>query len=184
MGQESATPVLRVRGLRVGYRRAAGRPYAVDGVDLDVDRGEIVALVGESGSGKTTAALAVTRLLPAAARVSAGEILFKGRDLASLDDAALCAVRGRAIGFIPQDPAVALNPVHRIGDQVAEVLRIHGLARGEEARQAALDALSRAGVPEPGLRAGQYPHQLSGGTLQRVLIAIALAGAPELIIAD
>jgi peptide/nickel transport system ATP-binding protein len=184
MGQESATPVLRVRGLRVGYRRAAGRSYAVDGVDLDVGRGEVVALVGESGSGKTTAALAVTRLLPAAARVSAGEILFKGRDLAALDDAALCAVRGRAIGFIPQDPAVALNPVHRIGDQVAEVLRIHGLARGEQARQAALDALSRAEVPESGLRAGQYPHQLSGGTLQRVLIAIALAGSPELIIAD
>ena len=180
--------MLQVRGLHVGYRAAAagggGRPYAVDGIDLDVDRGEIVALVGESGSGKTTAALAITRLLPAAAQVAAGRILFQGRDLAALGDSALRAVRGREIGFIPQDPAVALNPVHRVGDQVAEVLRIHGLARGEAARQAALDALSRAGVPEPDLRARQYPHQLSGGTLQRVLIAIALAGSPELIIAD
>ena len=186
MLQDSEIPVLGVHGLRVGYRAGVGaeRPYAVDGVDLEVRRGEILALVGESGSGKTTAALAVTGLLPAAARVAAGRILFRGRDLTLLDDAALRAVRGRKIGYIPQDPAVALNPVHRIGDQVAEVLRIHGLARGEAAREAALEALAQAGVPEPRLRARQYPHQLSGGTLQRVLIAIALAGSPDLVIAD
>ncbi|MFC8450410.1 dipeptide ABC transporter ATP-binding protein [Kitasatospora sp. NPDC057223] len=182
--EPGAEPVLEIRGLRVVYHGSRGPVVAVDGVDLSVARGETVAVVGESGSGKSTTALAVTRLLPAAARVEGGEIRFGGQDLARLDEAGLRALRGRAIGFVPQDPAVALNPLRRVGDQVAEVLRIHGIARGAQAHERAVEALGLAGVSEPALRARQYPHQLSGGMRQRVLIAMAFVAGPELIIAD
>jgi peptide/nickel transport system ATP-binding protein len=182
--EPGADPVLEIRGLRVVYHGTRGPVVAVDGVDLSVARGETVAVVGESGSGKSTTALAVTRLLPAAARVEGGEIRFGGQDLARLDEAGLRALRGRAIGFVPQDPAVALNPLRRVGDQVAEVLRIHGIARGAQARERAVEALGLAGVSEPALRARQYPHQLSGGMRQRVLIAMSLLLEPEVLILD
>ncbi|WP_238429008.1 dipeptide ABC transporter ATP-binding protein [Frankia nepalensis] len=187
--------LLEIRGLSVSYRTRTrtGTVRAVRDVDLDVRPGEIVALVGESGSGKSTTAHAVIGLLPAGGRVDAGSITFGltpgpagvgRRDLAALTPRELRAVRGAQIGLIPQDPTVSLNPVTRIGAQVAEVLRIHGLAGRRGADAAAVELLERAGLPDPRTRARQYPHELSGGMRQRALIAIAIAARPSLIIAD
>jgi peptide/nickel transport system ATP-binding protein len=172
--------LLRISQLAVSYRKVP----AVRDVSLAVGAGEVVAVVGESGSGKSTTAHAAIGLLPRGGRVDGGSITFDGRDLLSLSDKQWRGVRGREIALVPQDPAVSLNPVHRIGDQVAEVLKIHGLADRRAASVQAIELLERAGVPQPGLRARQYPHQLSGGLRQRVLIASALAGRPKLIIAD
>ncbi|WP_228835643.1 dipeptide ABC transporter ATP-binding protein [Nocardia abscessus] len=176
--------LLELRGLTVSYRTRTGPAHAVRSVDLDIAPGEIVALVGESGSGKSTTAHAITRLLPAAGRIDAGRIQFGGHDLATLPEKHLRAVRGAQIGLIPQDPGVALNPVQRIGTQVAEVLVIHGSATRRSAAAHAVELLDRAGMPDPEIRARQYPHELSGGMRQRALIAIAIAAQPKLIIAD
>ncbi|MFE7720259.1 dipeptide ABC transporter ATP-binding protein [Nocardia rhizosphaerihabitans] len=176
--------LLEVRGLSISYRTRTGRAQAVRAVDLDIAPGEIVALVGESGSGKSSTAHAVTGLLPAAGRIDAGRIGFGSRDLATAGEKELRAIRGAQIGLIPQDPGVSLNPVQRIGTQVAEVLLIHGLATRRSAPAAAVELLERAGMPEPKTRAAQYPHELSGGMRQRALIAIAIAANPALIIAD
>ncbi|MEV6218360.1 ABC transporter ATP-binding protein [Nocardia sp. NPDC051833] len=176
--------LLEVRGLSVSYRTRTGRARAVRGVDFDIAPGEIVALVGESGSGKSSTAHAVTGLLPAAGRIDAGGIRFGGTDLATAGEKHLRAIRGAQIGLIPQDPAVSLNPVQRIGTQVAEVLLIHGLASRRSAADAAVDLLARAGMPDPRTRAAQYPHELSGGMRQRALIAVAIAANPALIVAD
>ncbi|MFG3207970.1 dipeptide ABC transporter ATP-binding protein [Streptomyces sp. NPDC048192] len=183
-GDNVSTPVLEVRGLSVSYRTRGGTVAAVRGVDLDVWPGQVTAVVGESGSGKSTTAHAVTRLLPANGRIDAGTVRFGRHDLATLSEAELRAVRGARIGLVPQDPTVSLNPVVRIGDQVAEVLRIHGLATRRSAPAEAIGVLNRAGLPDAALRARQYPHELSGGMRQRALIAIAIAARPELIIAD
>ncbi|MEV5716931.1 ABC transporter ATP-binding protein [Amycolatopsis mediterranei] len=172
--------LLRISRLAVSYKTVP----AVRDVSLDVGAGEVVAVVGESGSGKSTTAHAAIGLLPRGGRVDGGSITFDGRDLRSLSDKQWRGIRGREIALVPQDPAVSLNPVHRIGDQVAEVLKIHGLADRRSAGVQAIELLERAGVPRPELRARQYPHQLSGGLRQRVLIASALAGRPKLIIAD
>ncbi|GAA0224472.1 ABC transporter ATP-binding protein [Actinomadura nitritigenes] len=176
--------LLEVAGLSVSYLTRAGRVEAVRGADLDVRPGEIVALVGESGSGKSTTAHAVLRLLAPNASLDAGAVRFAGRDLAALSERELRTVRGARIGLVPQDPGVALNPVKRIGEQVAEVLRLHGLATRRTAPAAAVEALERAGMPEPAVRARQYPHELSGGMRQRALIAVAIAAGPQLIVAD
>ncbi|MWA02638.1 dipeptide ABC transporter ATP-binding protein [Actinomadura sp. LD22] len=178
------TPLLDVAGLTVSYLTRNERVHAVRGADLDVRAGEIVALVGESGSGKSTTAHAVLRLLAPNASIDAGTVRFGGRDLAALSERELRTVRGARIGLVPQDPGVALNPVKRIGEQVAEVLRLHGLATRRTAPAAAVEALERAGMPEPGVRARQYPHELSGGMRQRALIAVAIAAGPQLIVAD
>ncbi|MFD5320707.1 dipeptide ABC transporter ATP-binding protein [Streptomyces sp. NPDC127098] len=183
MNRETGTihpPLLAVRGLRVSY----GRAEAVRGVDLEVAPGETVALVGESGSGKSTTAHAVIGLLPRGGRRTAGQLLFGGEDLAAGGERALRARRGSDIGLIPQDPYLALNPVQRVGRQVAESLLIHGLADRAGAREQAVELLAKAGFDAPETRARQYPHELSGGMRQRVLIAIALAAAPRLVIAD
>ncbi|MFE5338857.1 dipeptide ABC transporter ATP-binding protein [Isoptericola sp. NPDC056578] len=179
------TPVLEISGLEVAYRAADGgtRP-AVRGVDLRVGAGEVVALVGESGSGKSTTAHAALHLLPRGGEVTAGRIRLDGRDLSDLTAKEWQDVRGRHVGLVPQDPTVSLNPVVRVGDQVAEVLVIHGLARRADAKVRAVELLRQAGVDDPAARARQYPHQLSGGLRQRVLIAIAIAAGPRLIVAD
>ncbi|WP_262348439.1 dipeptide ABC transporter ATP-binding protein [Cellulosimicrobium cellulans] len=180
-----ATPVLEVEGLAVGYRTRDGQVYrAVRGVDLRVRPGEVVALVGESGSGKSSTAHAALHLLARGGAVTGGRIRLGGRDVSDLTEREWRAVRGREVGLVPQDPTVSLNPVQRVGDQVAEVLVIHGLARRREARRRAVALLEQAAVPDPAARARQYPHQLSGGLRQRVLIAVAIAAGPRLVVAD
>jgi peptide/nickel transport system ATP-binding protein len=183
--------LLSIQDLTVTYGRGSSARTALHGVSLEVGRGERVAIVGESGSGKSTTAHAVLRLLPAAADLTGGTVRLSGvadgsgdLDLVTATDRQVRSVRGVRIGFVPQDPTVSLNPVTRIGTQVAEVLRIHGLATGAEARERAVEELRRAGIDRPELRARQYPHELSGGMRQRVLIAIALIGDPELLVAD
>jgi peptide/nickel transport system ATP-binding protein len=178
------TPVLAVEGLSVSYRTAAGLSRVVHDVSFTVRPGEVVALVGESGSGKTTTAQAVIGLLAENAHRDAGSILLNGVDIAGWSDKRLETVRGARIGLIPQDPSSSLNPVRTIGVQIAEVLQIH--KRGDKAAQQArvIELLTRVGLPDPERRAKQYPHELSGGMRQRVLIAIAIALRPELIIAD
>ncbi|MEU8950563.1 ABC transporter ATP-binding protein [Streptomyces sp. NPDC048489] len=183
-GEDVTTPLLEIRDLSVSYRTRGGTVQAVRGVDLDVWPGQVTAVVGESGSGKSTIAHAITRLLAANGSIDAGTVRFGRHDLATLPEAELRAVRGARIGLVPQDPTVSLNPVKRIGDQVAEVLRIHGLATRRSAPAEAIGVLDRAGLPEAATRARQYPHELSGGMRQRALIAIAIAAKPELIIAD
>ncbi|SEF00742.1 peptide/nickel transport system ATP-binding protein [Streptomyces sp. 3213] len=175
---------LEIRGLSVSYRTRGGTVAAVRDVDLDVRPGEVTAVVGESGSGKSTTAHAITRLLAANATIDAGTIRFGRHDLTALSEAELRTVRGAQIGLVPQDPSVSLNPVKRIGEQVAEVLRIHGLATRRSAPAEAIDILHRAGLPDAATRARQYPHELSGGMRQRALIAIAIAARPRLIVAD
>ncbi|MFJ2829441.1 dipeptide ABC transporter ATP-binding protein [Streptomyces sp. NPDC087263] len=177
-------PLLEVRNLSVSYRTRGGSLHAVQGVDLDVWPGEVTAVVGESGSGKSTTAHAITRLLAANGGIDAGSVRFGRHDLASLSERELRTVRGAGIGLVPQDPSVSLNPVKRIGEQVAEVLRIHRLATRRSAPSDAIAVLDLAGLPDAATRARQYPHELSGGMRQRALIAIAIAAKPKLIIAD
>ncbi|WP_328745296.1 ABC transporter ATP-binding protein [Streptomyces sp. NBC_00285] len=183
-GEDVTTPLLEIRGLSVSYRTRGGTVAAVRGVDLDVWPGQVTAVVGESGSGKSTTAHAVTRLLAANGTIEAGTVRFGRHDLATLSEAELRLVRGAQIGLVPQDPTVSLNPVKRIGEQVAEVLRIHGLATRRTAASEAVAVLARAGLPDAAVRARQYPHELSGGMRQRVLIAVAIAAKPRLIVAD
>ncbi len=168
-------PLLRVAGLEVRF--GEGDP-AVRGVDLEVRAGQTVAIVGESGSGKSTTAAAILGLLPPGGRITAGHIEFDGIDLTVASQRQLRAIRGSGIGYVPQDPMTNLNPVWRVGFQVREALRANNIDRR------AVQLLADAGLPEPGLRARQYPHQLSGGMCQRALIAIGLAGRPRLLIAD
>jgi peptide/nickel transport system ATP-binding protein len=179
-----ARPLLDIRNLAVRYRTADGVIDAVRDVSLSIARGEKVAIVGESGSGKSTTAHAIVHLLASSAETTAGSIVFDGLDLATATREQLRQVRGARIGLVPQDPTVSLNPVKKIGVQVAETLIVHGLADRKSAAYRAVDALEKAGLPQPGLRAAQYPHELSGGMRQRVLIAIAIIANPELIIAD
>lgn len=172
------TPLLRVEGLHVTF----GEHAAVRGVDLEVPAGRTVAVVGESGSGKSTTAAAVLGLLPTGGRITAGRIVFEGVDLAAADRRTLRSIRGGGIGYVPQDPLTNLNPVWKVGFQVAEALRANASSR--QARRLAVQSLAEAGLPDPGRQAGRYPHQLSGGMCQRALIAIGLAGRPRLLIAD
>ncbi|GAA3849479.1 ABC transporter ATP-binding protein [Saccharothrix violaceirubra] len=177
------TPVLEVRDLCVSYVGRTGVVDAVTGAGFVVERGTAVALVGESGSGKTTIARAITGLLPPSARVS-GTVELGGRSLVGLSEKRLRALRGRVVSLVPQDPTAALNPVVPVGAQVAEALLVHDLAGRREARVLATALLTAAGLPDAEARARQYPHELSGGMRQRVLIAMALACGPELIVAD
>jgi len=175
----AAEPVLSVRGLSVSY----GDVPVVRDVDLDVAPGERVAVVGQSGSGKSTVVAALLQLLPGAGRITAGTVRLRGEDLAAAGEARMRAVRGSRIGLVPQDPGTNLNPSMRVGDQVADALRAEGL-RGAAVQRRVVELLGEAGVPEPARRARQYPHEFSGGMRQRVLIAMALAREPELLLAD
>ena len=176
-------PLLSVEGLEVRF--GAGEP-AVRGVDLTVPRGHTVAIVGESGSGKSTTAAAILGLLPPGGRITAGRIVFDGLDITSsgsrADRKLLRSIRGRRIGYVPQDPMTNLNPVWKVGFQISEALRAN--TDGREARRRAVQLLTEAGMPDAATQAGKYPHQLSGGMCQRALIAIGLAGRPQLLIAD
>ncbi len=178
-------PLLEIDRLRVTFTGENGLVPAVDGVSLVVDRGEMVALVGESGSGKSVTALAVLRLLPEPpARVAGGRILFDGADLLQLDEEAMRRLRGRRIGMVFQEPMTSLNPLLTIGRQLTEAMEVHlGIGRTEAVRRA-VELLEAVGIPDPGGRLRQYPHQLSGGMRQRVMIAIALSCRPDLVIAD
>ncbi len=183
--QASGAPVLTVEDLRVEFRTDAGMVRAVDGVGWSVAPGETLALVGESGCGKSVTALSVMRLLARpASRISSGRILFAGQDLLAMSEPEMRAIRGSAIAMIFQEPMTALNPLHTIGAQIAEVLTLHqGLDR-HAARARAIALLERTGIAEAARRIDAYPHQLSGGQRQRAMIAMALAGRPKLLIAD
>ncbi|UJC77468.1 ABC transporter ATP-binding protein [Rhodococcus erythropolis] len=172
--------LLSVTDLQISY----GNEPAVSGVSFTVGRGEVVAVVGESGSGKSTTAHAILGLLAGSGHVTGGTVEFEGERIDSYSDRAWQRIRGARVGLVPQDPTTSLNPVTRIGDQVAEVLRIHGLADRRKARLDAVEVLERAGIDRPEIRARHYPHELSGGMRQRVLIGIALVANPALIIAD
>lgn len=174
----TGAPLLAVEGLRVSF----GDHAAVRGVDLTVLPGETIAVVGESGSGKSTTAAAILGLLPPGGRITAGRIVFDGSDIAGGNRRTLRAIRGREIGYIPQDLMSNLNPVWKVGFQVSEALRANTSDR--QTRRRAVELLGQAGMPDPAKQAGRYPHQLSGGMCQRALIAIGLAGRPRLLIAD
>ncbi|MFC7431201.1 MULTISPECIES: ABC transporter ATP-binding protein [unclassified Agrococcus] len=177
-------PLLRVRDLQVTFRTMAGTVDAVQHVSFDVERGETVAIVGESGSGKSTTAMAIIRLLAANATIAGGSIQLDGRELVGLSESKMRGLRGNEIGMVPQDPMSNLNPVSKIGTQVAETLLAHRKATRRDVGGKVVEALSAAGLPDGERRAGQYPHEFSGGMRQRALIAIGLACAPRLLIAD
>jgi oligopeptide/dipeptide ABC transporter ATP-binding protein len=176
--------ILRLENLSVALPRGrAGAVSILDGLNLQVKRGEMLALVGESGSGKTIAALSVMRLLPLRAQIS-GHIWLGDTDLAVLDEGAMRARRGRDIGMVFQNPLAALNPSRKVGAQIAEAYRVHSGGSDQAARARALELLGEVGIPDPAARLDDYPHQFSGGMRQRVMIAIALACSPKLLIAD
>lgn len=177
-------PVLSIRGLTLALPKGADRDYAVEEVSYDVARGEIMCVVGESGSGKSMAANAVMGLLPKGVRATAGEVLFDGQDLLALTEKQHRKLRGLRIGMIFQEPMTALNPLMRVGAQIAEVFEAHGKFTSKERQQRALALLEEVGIPEPDKAIRAYPFQLSGGQRQRVMIAMALALEPELLIAD
>jgi len=176
----SSGPVLDVRDLSVAF----GDRTVVDRVSFQIAAGETLGLVGESGSGKSVTAFSIVRLLQPSGRIAGGQVLFDGRDLLALTEREMRGVRGARIALIFQEPMTALNPVMRIGDHIAEALLAHGLAGRHEARQRAIALLEAVRIPEAARRVRDYPHQLSGGMRQRVMIAIALACRPPLVIAD
>ena len=181
----AAAPLLEIADLRVTFATGDGVARAVDGVDLVVHAGETVGLVGESGCGKSVTALAVLRLVEHPGLIAHGSrVRFEGRDLLALAERDIRAVRGNHLALIPQEPAAALNPVLTVGSQIAEVVRAHQHVTRAEAAWRALELLTAVGIPDAEKRAGHYAHQLSGGMRQRVLIAIALACRPHLVIAD
>jgi peptide/nickel transport system ATP-binding protein len=175
--------LLEVSDLRVNLRTSRGDVNALRHVSFSLERGETLGLIGESGCGKSITALALMGLLPEGARVH-GSIRFDGQELTALDDRAMGRLRGHRIGMVFQEPMTALNPLHTIGDQIAEPLRLHLGLSAREARARALHLLERVRLPDPARRLDAYPHQLSGGQRQRVVIAIALACGPGLLIAD
>lgn len=176
-------PLLAIDNLRISFETAHGRFAAVDGVSLSVRPGDTLCLVGESACGKSTTCHAVLRLTPANGRIT-GRVLLDGVDILALDSSALDEVRGRDVAMIFQDPISSLNPVHRIGAQIGEVLRQHRGMSASAARAEALRLLEIVGIPDPDKRVDEYPHQLSGGMNQRAGIAMALASRPKLLIAD
>ena len=183
-GRASGRPLLEVSDLRIHFPTDFGVVRAVDGISYSLGRGETLAIVGESGCGKSVGALGVMGLVPPPGQVVSGSIQFAGTDLLKLDDAQMRQLRGNRIAMIFQDPLTSLNPVHSIGRQVAEVLRIHSDLSRREASEEAVGMLNLVGIPNARERFGDYPHQFSGGMRQRVMIAMAIAMKPALLIAD
>jgi peptide/nickel transport system ATP-binding protein len=177
-------PLLRVEDLVVVFETDEGPLRAVDGVSFEVGAGRTLGLVGESGCGKSVTALSILRLLPEAGRIASGRIFFEGRDLLALPEREMRAIRGGRISMIFQEPMSALNPVYTVGFQIEETLRAHLGLRGAEARARAIELLEKVGISAARDRVDAYPHQLSGGMRQRVMIAIALACGPRLLVAD
>jgi peptide/nickel transport system ATP-binding protein len=182
--QERASPLLQVRGLSISFAAEGGRAAAVRNADFEVRAGSCVGIVGESGSGKSVTSLAVMGLLDAAARIDSGRILFEGRDLLSLPPSEVRALRGAAIAMIFQEPMSSLNPAFTVGDQITEAIRAHEGVGAREARDRTIELLRQVRIASPERRVDEYPHKLSGGMRQRVMIAMALACNPRLLIAD
>jgi peptide/nickel transport system ATP-binding protein/oligopeptide transport system ATP-binding protein len=179
------TELLTIEGLRTTFRTPNGEIAAVDGVDLSVARGKTLGIVGESGCGKSILSLSVMRLVPPPGRIAAGRISFDGRNLLDLPPAEMRSLRGNRIAMIFQEPMTSLNPVFTVGDQITEAMRAHDRQASSSAlRDRAIAALGRVRIPAPERRFEEYPHQMSGGMRQRVMIAMALACAPDLLIAD
>jgi oligopeptide/dipeptide ABC transporter ATP-binding protein len=183
MSGEADPPLLDVRSLRVSFRRNDCRVRAVNGLSFRIHAGHTLAIVGESGSGKSVSCRAITGLLPATASVS-GSVIFDGTDLLGLNERQMRAFRGNGVAMVFQDPARALNPTMRVGHQIVEDVRQHEPVDRDGARKRAIELLDRLRVPEPSQRFSAWPHELSGGLRQRVMIAIALAGRPRLLVAD
>jgi peptide/nickel transport system ATP-binding protein len=178
-------PLLRVEGLRTVFRSSMGDIAAVDGVDLEVPRGRTLGIVGESGCGKSMLSLSIMRLVPPPGRIAAGRVLLDGRNLLDLPTGQMREIRGSKVAMIFQEPMTSLNPVHTVGWQITEAMRAHDKrASARELRERAIAALQRVRIPSPERRFDDYPHQLSGGMRQRVMIAMALACSPSLLIAD
>jgi oligopeptide/dipeptide ABC transporter ATP-binding protein len=180
----SAPNILEVRNLKTYFYTEDGVVRSVDGVDFTVRRGEVLGIVGESGCGKSVTSLSIMRLIGIPGRTVEGEIIFDGKDLVKLPESEMVHVRGNRIAMIFQQPQSALNPVFRVGDQIAEVLDIHRSLGKEAGWQRAIELLKMVGIPDAERRANAFPHELSGGMAQRVMIAMALACVPELLIAD
>ena len=176
--------LLTVQDLKTQFPTRNGLVRAVDGVSFHLDKGELLGLVGESGCGKSITALSIMRLISAPGKIVGGNINFDGKDLLKLSDAHMRAIRGDDIAMIFQDPMTSLNPVFTVGEQIAEALRLHRKLSRKAARDAAIEAMREVSIPDPSRRINDYPHQLSGGMRQRVMIAMALACDPKLLIAD
>jgi oligopeptide/dipeptide ABC transporter ATP-binding protein len=178
-------PVLEIRGLKTQFQSKGGLLTAVDGIDLSLARGETLGLVGESGCGKSVTALSILQLLAKpAGRIAAGQILFEGRDLVKMSAPEIRRIRGNEISMIFQEPMTCLNPVYTVGFQIQEVLRKHRRMSKREAVGETVNMLGLVGIPEPAARIDDYPHQLSGGMRQRIMIAMALSCHPKIMIAD
>jgi oligopeptide/dipeptide ABC transporter ATP-binding protein len=176
--------LLEVNNLQTHFPTRAGLVRAVDGVSFYLDRGELLGLVGESGCGKSITALSIMRLIAPPGKIVGGEMSFDGKNLLKLSDSEMRAIRGDDIAMIFQDPMTSLNPVFTVGEQIAEALRLHRKLSRKAAREAAIEAMREVSIPDPARRIKDYPHQLSGGMRQRVMIAMALACDPKLLIAD
>ncbi|MEZ4403167.1 MAG: ABC transporter ATP-binding protein [Kofleriaceae bacterium] len=179
-----AEPLLEIRELVTEFRTERGQVRAVDGVSFAISRGQTLGVVGESGCGKSVTALSVMRLVAAPGKIAGGSIRYDGQELLTLPEPAMRGIRGNRIGMIFQEPMTSLNPVFTVGNQIAEAVRLHQRASRAEARQVAIEMLGKVGIPAPEHRVDDYPHQLSGGMRQRVMIAMALACTPALLIAD
>jgi oligopeptide/dipeptide ABC transporter ATP-binding protein len=179
-----AGELLKVENLQTHFFTEDGVVKAVDGVDLDIKPGETLGVVGESGCGKSVTALSIMRLVSRPGRIVGGRILFNGRDLASLSEEEMRRIRGNEIAMIFQEPMTSLNPVYTVGDQIAEAIMLHKGKSKREAMDMAVDLLRKVGIPLPERRVHEYPHQMSGGMRQRVMIAMALSCNPKLLIAD
>jgi oligopeptide/dipeptide ABC transporter ATP-binding protein len=176
--------LLEVKNLQTQFPTRAGLVKAVDGVSFYLDEGELLGLVGESGCGKSITALSVMRLIGAPGRIVGGEIWFDGENLLNVSEGRMREIRGDDVAMIFQDPMTSLNPVYTVGEQIAEALRLHRNLNRKAAREAAVEAMREVAIPDPARRVKDYPHQLSGGMRQRVMIAMALACDPKLLIAD
>jgi oligopeptide/dipeptide ABC transporter ATP-binding protein len=183
-GANTNETILEVKDLKTYFYTEDGVVKAVDGVDFSVKKGEVLGLVGESGCGKSVSSFSILRLVSPPGRITGGEIFFEGRDVLKLSKDEMVKMRGDRISMIFQQPQSSLNPVFRVGDQVAEVLMIHKGLKKKEAWKRAVELLAQVGIPDPARKAEAYPHEMSGGQAQRVMIAMALALSPKLLIAD